>query len=63
MALINDFRGTRRGAASAHYCPCWVDGWPAVVVVATEALAAGDEVLVDYGDRWWHDAPARSPPG
>ena len=31
----------------------WVNGWPAVVVVTVRPLAAGEEVLTDYGAGWW----------
>ncbi len=31
----------------------WINGWPAVVVVTVRPLAAGDEVLANYGEDWW----------
>jgi len=54
---VNGIRGTGKNANAAHTCPleyhetigCWY-----ISVVALDTIEVGEEVLVEYGDKYWN---------
>ena len=52
MAFMNDPHGTDR-EANAVFRERLIEGWPHAFVMASRDIAADEEVLVQYGERYW----------
>jgi len=51
--FINDFRGHPQGRPNCCFSQTYVAGRPALMVVVTQDVQEGDELLVDYGEAFW----------
>jgi SET domain-containing protein len=63
IGYINDYRdfsGRRLRQPNAQFVAVFVRGWPHIVCVTLMDIAAGEEILVDYGERYWRDSDSGS---
>jgi len=51
--FINDFRGNEQGRANCCFSQTYIAGRPALMVVVTQDVHEGEELLVDYGEAFW----------
>ena len=53
--FINDASGTGK-ASNVHFKRVWLGGAMHVMVIVTQPIRRGEEILDDYGDRYWLQA-------
>jgi hypothetical protein len=51
---------TSCGGSNLVFVEVLYKGWPYVFVATVKSVAAGDELLLDYGDQYWSSRARRS---